>query len=309
MSIPNYQEAMLPVLLNLKNDNPVRISEIVRLICDALNLTQDERDRMLPSGASTIIHNRVNWAITYLLKAGLIERVKTGTYHITERGLKVLSSKPKLVDNSTLRQFKEFNDWINKSKNKKLNIGNETVPSIPISVDSEETPDELFNSSYKLYRSRLATEISDVIKLCSPQFFEKLVVELLVKMGYGGSMEDAGQAVGRSNDGGIDGIIKEDRLGLDVIYLQAKRWENSVSRPEIQKFAGALQGKRARKGVFITTSTYTKEAREFVSHIENKIILIDGDELAEFMIDHDVGVSIETTYVIKRIDSDYFVES
>jgi restriction system protein len=218
--------------------------------------------------------------------------------------LDLLATHPKRVDLKTLHTFPEYIEFRNKKNDKK------ELSELAVSTEVEEskTPDELLAESYQTIRDALANEIIDKVKTCSPLFFERLVVELLVKMGYGGTREDAGQAIGRSGDEGIDGIIKEDRLGLDVIYLQAKRWENTVSRPEIQKFAGALQGKRAKKGVFITTSDYSKEARDFVANIENKIILIDGDELSDLMIDHGIGVSVVTTYEIKRIDSDYFIE-
>ena len=201
-----------------------------------------------------------------------------------------------------LRQFPEFGEWLN---HKKTDGADETIEE---TVDSVRTPEESLEGAYRTLRLDLSNDIVERVKSCSPAFFERLVVELLVKMGYGGTLQDAGQAIGKSGDGGIDGIIKEDRLGLDVIYLQAKRWEGTVSRPELQKFAGALQGRRAKKGVFITTSDFTKEAREFAAAIDNKIILIDGDELAEIMIDFSVGVSPVNTYEIKRIDSDYFVE-
>jgi restriction system protein len=216
--------------------------------------------------------------------------------------LEILSQNPNRIDNKTLKQFSEFNEFQNRKNDKTAKVLTETAE------DVNDTPEESLETANQTIRNALAAEIIEKVKTCSPGFFERLVVELLVKMGYGGTLQEAGKAVGKSGDGGIDGIINEDRLGLDVIYLQAKRWEGNVSRPEIQKFAGALQGKRARKGVFITTSDFTKEAREYVAMIDSKIILIDGEELAELMIDYNVGVSVATVYEIKKMDSDYFLE-
>ena len=231
----------------------------------------------------------------------MIEKASArGLYRITERGLSVLRRNPDRIDNDLLKEFPEFSGWLNYKKDQPV------VPGTDNRL--EQTPEESLETAHQTLRMNLALEVLEKVKTCSPAFFERLVVELLVKMGYGGTREDAGQAVGRSGDGGIDGIIKEDRLGLDVIYLQAKRWENTVGSPEIQKFAGALQGRRATKGVFITTSDYSKGAREFAGAINNKIILIDGDELADLMIDYNVGVSIFATYETKKIDSDYFIE-
>ena len=237
-----------------------------------------------------------------LKHAKLIYQTKRGVYKITERGLELLSRNIERIDLRTLALFPEYNDFRQK-RSTTLEQTTE-IPDIP----TAKTPDEILYDSYKTIRENLAADLLEKIKDLSPEFFERLVVNLIVSMGYGGSMEDAGQAVGGSGDGGIDGIIKEDRLGLDLIYLQAKRWERTVGRPDIHQFAGALMGKRAKKGVFITTSNYSKEAREYAANIENKIILIDGDELADLMIDYNVGVSTVELYEIKRIDSDYFIE-
>jgi restriction system protein len=226
-------------------------------------------------------------------------RPKRGFYKITDRGLNVLKKDPPKVDVTFLNQFPEFIKFIHTKKEKKGSPGTES---------SETNPEEALESSYLALQQTLASDIIQSIKDCSPQFFERLVIDVLVRMGYGGSRKEAGQAVGRTGDGGIDGIIKEDKLGLDIIYIQAKRWENIVGRPEIQKFAGALQGQRARKGIFITTSDFTKDALDYVKNIDNKIILIDGQRLAELMIEHNVGVSSVASYEIKKIDSDYFME-
>jgi len=245
----------------------------------------------------------MGWASTYLRKAGLLETTRHGRFRITQRGREVLKDPPRDLDVAYLRRFPELIEFLNK--------GDADTEPQSVSTDSESfevTPEETLEESYRILRKRLADELLDTIKAASPVFFEKLVVDLLVAMGYGGSRSDAGRAIGGSGDGGVDGIIKEDRLGLDVIYLQAKRWESSVSRPTVQAFAGSLEGHRARKGVMITTSQFTKEAREYVGKIEKKIVLIDGELLTQLMIDHSVGVADVSSYVVKRLDQDYFDE-
>lgn len=302
MAIPTYEELMFPTLLMLQDGKDYSSNSLVESLAKEFLLTEEEIERRIPSGRQTFLQNRAGWARTHLKKAGLIEYVDRGIYRISAKGEEIMSHRPESIDNNFLRQFPEFAEWLDaKPKSSKKDF-KEQIDEI------DKTPDESLESAYLTIRNNLAAEILEKVKSCSPSFFERLVVELLVKMGYGGTLQEAGQAVGRSGDGGIDGIINEDRLGLDVIYIQAKRWEGSVSRPEIQKFAGALQGKRARKGVFITTSDFTKEAREFVSMIDSKIILISGEELADLMLDYNVGVSIAVSYDVKRIDSDYFIE-
>lgn len=304
MALPTYQTAMLPLLRFASDGQEHSLREATLAVSDAFHLTEEERSQLLPSGRKPVIDDRVAWARVYMGQAGLLESTRRGFFRISRRGLELLASNPQTVNDKTLKQYPEFVDFISrKSKRKILENSDAEIPS-----QSESTPEESLEDAYRSIRNRLAVELLDQIKSCSPAFFERLVVQLLVAMGYGGTREDAGEAIGKSGDGGIDGIIKEDRLGLDVIYLQAKRWEGTVSRPEIQKFAGALQGRRAKKGVFITTSDFSKEAREFASAIDNKIILIDGNELAEYMIDFNVGVAVESVFEIKRIDSDYFIE-
>lgn len=302
MAIPTYEQIMHPLLTILQDQQTHNKRDLVERISEFFQLTDEEKVAKLPSGQQTYIDNRTGWARTHLKKAGCLAYVSRGIYKITDRGLNLLKNNSSKVDNNTLRQFSEFVEWFDAKPEKEI------VNVSPIETDQEKTPDESLADAYQTIRKNLALEIVDTVKSCSPYFFEKLVVDLLVKMGYGGTLEEAGQVIGRSGDGGIDGIINEDRLGLDVIYIQAKRWEGIVGRPEIQKFAGALQGRRAKKGVFITTSGFTNEAKEFVSLIESKIVLIDGKELAELMIDFNVGVSVKDTFVIKRIDSDYFIE-
>lgn len=303
MAVPDYQTIMLP-LLRFAGDGQVhRFREAIEALANHFNLTEEERRELLPSGKQATFDNRVGWAKTYMTKAGLLESPKRGSFQITERGKRVLSQAPEKVDVSFLERFGEFVEFRQARRDR------EASPRAKVEVvDREGTPEELLESAYQTLRDGLGQEILDAIRGCSAAFFERLVVDLLVRMGYGGSRKEAGEAIGRSGDEGIDGIIKEDRLGLDIIYVQAKRWENVVGRPEVQKFAGALQGQRARKGIFITTSGYTREALDYVSNIETKIILIDGERLVGFMIDHGVGVTTEETYELKRMDSDYFSE-
>ena len=305
MPIPDYQSCMLPLLEFSKNGTEHTTHEAIESLAEHFNLTEDELSKLLPSGTQPVFANRVGWARTYLKKAGLLEYPKRGQFKITDRGQEVLSQRPATINTAFLRQFPEFQEF--QSLNQpSLENGK---PEIEMGGDKLQTPEEQIESAYSQIRSTLASELLSKIKSATPSFFERLVVDLLVKMGYGGTRSGAGKALGRSGDGGIDGIIKEDRLGLDVIYIQAKRWaEAPVGRPEIQKFVGALTGQRARKGVFMTTSTFTKEALDFASNNEFKIILIDGPTLADLMIDFGVGVTPQAVYELKRIDSDYFIE-
>jgi restriction system protein len=307
MAVPDFQSLMLPLLKLLGDGREIRFSDAVEALADEFGLSEDERAQMLPSGRDRLIRNRVGWARTYLGKAGLLRAARRGFLQITDPGREVLASNPGRVDMKFLERFPEFLQF-RELRHERSDVQAESAVAPIPATPTDATPEEALDVSYQRLRGELEADILDQVKTCSPSFFERLVVELLVKMGYGGSLLDAGQAVGRSGDGGIDGIIKEDRLGLDVIYLQAKRWDSSVSRPEIQKFAGALQGHRARKGVFITTSSFTREALEFSKSIDSKIVLIDGITLARLMVDHDLGVATVRSYDIKRIDSDYFSE-
>jgi restriction system protein len=302
MAIPDYQTVMLPLLQFLSDGKEHHIGEVVDRLAEQFHLSSEEREQLLGSGQQTVIRNRAGWARTYLKKAGLIEATRRGYFRITERGQSVLGQSPVRIDVKYLEQFPEFVAF--------RDLRHEQVDEKPESISGnvEATPEEALDAAYQRLRIDLEAEVLEQVKAASPSFFERLVVELLVKMGYGGTLRDAGQAVGKSGDGGIDGIIKEDRLGLDVIYIQAKRWEGTVGRPEIQKFAGALQGHRARKGVFITTSAFSAEAMDFAARIDSKIVLIDGVALVRYMIDNGVGVSTYRSYEVKKIDSDYFTE-
>ncbi|MBC8554298.1 MAG: restriction endonuclease [Candidatus Brocadiales bacterium] len=304
MTIPDYQTVMLPLLEHLGDKEEKATRETLDALASRFNLTEEEKKELLPSGQQPIFSNRVGWAKVYLKKAGLIESARRGYYNITPKGLNTLSEKPSTIDNEYLKQFSAFLDFTKGRSGK----GEEQKDIELNGITNQKTPEEYLEYGYQKIHKDLSQDILDRIKGCSPAFFERLVIELLLKMGYGGSRKEAGQTIGRSGDEGIDGIIKEDRLGLDVIYIQAKRWEGTVGRPDIQKFAGALQGQRAKKGIFITTSNFSKEAQEYASLIENKIVLINGEELSTYMIDLDIGVSKVASYEIKRVDSDYFTE-
>jgi restriction system protein len=265
-------------------------------------LTDVERKQLLPSGNQEVFVNRVAWAKTHLKMAGLLDSPKRGYLNITPSGLNVLSEFPERIDLKVLRQQPGYLEARGGTKSETQN------KSSSQDVEASQTPEEQIELAFLALRSSLGSEILSKLRTSSPSFFENLVVELLVAMGYGGTRKDAGQAIGRSGDEGIDGIIKEDRLGLDTIYIQAKRWLQTVGRPEIQKFAGALQGFRAKKGIFITTSDFSREAVEYASRIESRIVLIDGEMLWNLMIDFGIGVSKTATYEIKKIDNDYFDE-
>jgi restriction system protein len=304
--IPNYQSLMFPLLKLLSDGKEHRLRDIVEALAAEFQLTDKERQELLPSGVQPIFDNRVGWAKTYLKKAGLLDSPARGTVIITDLGREVLAKKPDRIDVKFLTQFPAFLEFINVSKI----INKDEEDDITTNENNSQTPEELLDKAYQQIRTSLASELLSKVVNLSPARFERLVVELLVKMGYGGSIKEAGRAIGRSGDEGIDGTIKEDKLGLDVIYIQAKRWKpgNMVGRPELQKFVGALAGQGAKKGIFITTSNFTKEAWEYTPKNETKIVLIDGDQLARLLIDYNLGCTTQQTYEIKKIDSDYFDE-
>ena len=301
--IPDYQSIMLPLLKKISDGKVFKYRELIEILSKDYNLTEQEQKELLPSGQQPIFDNRVGWANTYMKKAGLIKSEKRGHLQITDLGKKVLSDDPKEINNQFLKQFATFNDFTKVKKN-----GTTKSKEIKEIVEEEQTPEEMIEYANQKLTNDLSQELIETIKICSPRFFENLVIDLLLAMGYGGSRVDAGKAIGKSNDGGIDGIIKEDKLGLDIIYVQAKRWEKTVPTREIRDFAGALLAKKAKKGIFISTSDFPKSAIEFVSQIEPKLILIDGHRLGQLMIEFNVGVSTQRTYSVKRIDSDYFEE-
>lgn len=299
MAIPDYQSLMLPLLESIADGKVHNFRDIIENLAKRFKVTDAERWEFLPSGAQPVYENRVAWAKTYLKHAGLLNYPQRGTMQITQRGIDVIKEQPKRIDIKFLEKYPEFIEFRTPKRRKAIMIEEKIA---------DQTPEELLENEYQKLKENTERELLERVKLCSPQFFERFVVDLLVKMGYGGSRKDAGEAIGGSGDEGIDGIIKEDKLGLDVIYIQAKRWDNNVGRPEIQKFVGALSGKRANKGVFITTSDFTDDARKYIPSIQHKVILIDGATLAQLMFDHDVGVSTVSKYDIKEIDTDCFSE-
>ncbi|WP_444915208.1 restriction endonuclease [Microbulbifer sp. TRSA007] len=302
MPIPSYQQLFRPLLAAIEDGRAHQMADLHERLSTFFELTQEEIQRRLPSGRQTYFRNRLGWARTYLGKAGLIEIPARGSCKITDRGRQALVDCPNAISNAYLRQYPEFLEFTRGSR--------ETADrSQATTTDNDLTPEERLRSAHAELKDTLADQLLTHIKQCSPQFFERLVVDLMLAMGYGGTAEDAGLATQYSADGGIDGIIKQDPLGLDSIYLQAKRYtENTIGRPEIQKFCGALDMCRAKKGVFITTSRFSQEAQAFVGMIEKKIILIDGDKLTDLMITYGLGTSVKETLTLQAIDSDYFSE-
>lgn len=301
MAIPDYQSIMLPLLRFAADGNEHSLREGIEGVAEKFRLTEAERKELLPSGQQPTFDNRVAWARTYLSKGALLDSPRRGYFCITQRGREVLAKNPTVINVKFLEQFPEFIEF--RAKRNEPKESAETTEA-----QNLQTPGELLESAYQKLREDLSAELLKTVRESSPTFFERIVIDVLVKMGYGGSRKEAGKAVGRSGDEGIDGIINEDRLGLDVIYIQAKRWQAAVGRPEIQKFVGALQGQRANKGIFITTSAFTREAEDYAAKIPSKIVLIDGEQLSQLMIDHNVGVALVTSYETKKIDSDYFIE-
>ena len=306
MAIPDYESLMLPLLKQLADGSVRVLKDVIAALADECQLTAEERAQLLPSGGTLTFHSRGGWAKTYLKKAGLLTQPKRGMVQISAAGTEVLAENLDALSTKYLYRLESFQDFRN--GNPSAEGETKAGASAPVSVEVDLTPDEVIDAAFEKSREALADDVLERVKACSPSYFERLVVQLLIKMGYGGSREEAGRAVGKSGDGGIDGIINEDRLGLDAIYLQAKRWEGVVGRPEIMKFVGALAGQRASKGVFITTSWYTQEAKDYAANSQYKVVLIDGPRLSDLMIEHDLGVSVAATYQLKRIDSDFFAD-
>lgn len=303
--IPDYQSLMLPLLKQVSDKQEHKYRDLIESLAIEFQVSEEERKELLASGNQAIFDNRVGWAKTYLKKAGLLDSPKRATFVITQLGLETLNKNPDRIDAKFLRQFPSFLDFQNSSRN-----GNGDDEEVVIIETNEQTPEENLDKAYQRIRKSLASELLNRVVELSPTFFERLVVELLVKMGYGGSIKDAGKAIGKSGDEGIDGTIKEDKLGLDIIYIQAKRWRpgNVIGRPELHKFVGALAGQGAKKGIFITTSNFTKDALDYTPKNETKIVLIDGEQLAQLMIDYSLGCATQQIYELKKIDSDYFGE-
>ena len=306
LTIPDYQSIMLP-LLKLSSDGQEHSSrQRVEKLADAFGLTKEEKETIYPTKKVSIFYDRVHWALSYLKNARLIEGTKRGFYKITKRGVDVLKLNPQVIDVKYLKQFPEFNDFLTRS-NKDKETESISDKEHPEDI-TNKTPEEVMEDGYQLIRENLVREILENVKKSNPNFFERFVVQLLVAMGYGGTIKEAGRAIGKTGDEGIDGIIKEDILGLDIIYIQAKKWDGTVGRPEIQKFVGALQGQRAKRGIFITTGNFSDVAKEYVSNIDSKIVLVDGNQLGEYLIDYSIGVTTEKIYQIKKVNLDYFSE-
>jgi restriction system protein len=304
MAIPDYQSLMLPVLAASSNDE-VRIGAVVDHLAEQLGLTPEERAELLPSGKQTIFSNRVHWAKTYLGKAGLIESTRRGHFKLTRRGQEVLDSRPARIDNAFLNQFDEFQQFREKSVQGEAEGQH---PAAPIFESQKATPDEAMRVAHRQIEEALAQELLDRIQAAQPDFFERLIVNLLLKMGFGGSVADAGRALGRSGDDGVDGVIDQDALGLDRIYIQAKRYAtgNNIGPGAIRDFFGSLDRHKATKGLFVTTSTFSSSARETADFLSKRIVLVDGQQLTKLMIRHGVGCRVEDTLEIKKIDEDFF---
>lgn len=301
---------MLPLLRRLSDGREHPVSELYEELADEFGITSEERARTLPSGPQPLYVNRIAWARSHLGKAGTLQATQRGVLKITERGRQLLATVPQSISMKTLAQYAEYQSFREQRppelKSAAAELPQPEAKLVTAPEVSEETPQEIIPRLINELNAALRLDLLSRIKAAPPKFFEDLVVHLMLKMGYGGYQKDAGQMVGKSGDGGIDGIIDQDRLGLDTVYLQAKRWEGVVGRPDVQAFVGSLAGHRAKRGVFITTSSYSKQAREYVTSIEARVILLDGEQLAALMIEHDLGVSPISTYVVKRVDGDYF---
>lgn len=305
MAIPGFQNFFLPVLSAFADGKDLRAQELRASVAAQMQLSPAELQERLAGGTLTF-NSRVGWAKTYLDKAGLIRTVQKGTYALTPAGKALLEEAPASIDQKFLRRYDSFREFmLGGSEANEPETAALTPTTTPVDT---RTPNEQLEDGYRQLRKQTEQDLLQRVLSSSPRFFEELVVELLVRMGYGGSRDDAGKALGRSGDGGIDGVIKEDPLGLDAVYLQAKRWQNNVGRPEIQGFVGSLEGERARKGVFITTAGFTKEARDYAARIDKRVVLIDGPQLASLMFEHGIGVTPVSVYEVKRLDGDYFDE-
>lgn len=298
-TVPTYEEIMLPLLRFAVDGQPHRVREAVNPVSDHFGLTETAVNEKLTDGRNRLIH-RLEWARTYLRKAGLLDYPARGQFQITPLGMATLKEDLREINARYLERFPGFTEFRHGRPNAKVGVSAELQAA---------DPEESIDNSYQVLREEIEGDLLERLKNCSPDFFERVVVDLLLQMGYGGSRKEAGRAIGKSGDEGIDGVIDEDALGLDVVYIQAKRWtDKAVRRHDIQQFVGALQGKRARKGIFITTSTFAENARDYVKQIENKVVLIDGRMLSSLMFEHGVGVTAAKTYTLKRVDSDYFEE-
>jgi restriction system protein len=308
MAVPDFQSFMRPLLARCGDGQEYPLAYLRAHLSEDLQISEEDAKEKLSSGKQTKYENRIYWAAIYLHRAGCLERVRRGVFKITARGRQLLSENPGKITVQVLNQFPEFKIFHSgKTDKATVPVPLEEETSTPAEIDAVQTPEEVLENSYLAVQNSLANELLDTVKKMTSDEFEQLVIQLLVAMGYGGSLQDAGEAVGKSGDEGIDGIIKEDKLGLDNIYIQAKKWVDTiVGRPIVQAFAGSLEGHRARKGVMITTSSFSNDAKNYVQKIEKKIVLIDGKRLAQLMIEHNVGVIVTKTYTLKKVDQDFF---
>lgn len=310
MPVPNYQSLMLPIL-RLIGEGRLTIPDCLPKLVDEFGLSPEECSRMVPSGRQTYLSNRAHWARTYLAKAGLVRAIKRGTYVLTDEGRALLSENPSQLDKPALLKYPKFQQWLEKSAARRRDDSRAASPESEVHEASQDTPEEDIERSFREINLALADDVLARVLDCSAVFFEHLIVDLLVAMGYGRGQDGAGRSIGRSGDGGIDGIINEDALGLDAVYVQAKRYqpESKIGRPAIQQFVGSLTGEGATKGVFVTTSDFSNEARDYVRRVQQRIVLINGTELARLLISHEIGVRARKTYVLRSVDEDYFIET
>jgi len=309
MAIPDYQSLMLPLLKHAARGE-TRVPDVANKLADEFGLTTEERDQLLPSGRQKVLNNRIHWAKFYMAKAGLIDQPRRGRFVASEQGREVLARNPSRINVETLLEYPAFRDFY-RSTNSDIEEEQATHgPAASTASDTDRTPEEQIEAAHLALQSALREELLQRILQNSSTFFEQVIVELLVAMGYGGSLRNASAQLGRSGDGGVDGVINEDRLGLDRVYVQAKRYAptSSVGRPDVQGFVGSLVGLGATKGVFVTTSSFSRQASEFVRHLAQRIILIDGQRLADLMIEHNVGVRVSRAIEFKRLDEDFFAE-
>lgn len=308
-NIPDFQSLMLP-FLKLMGDGQVRhINQIYESLCLEFNLTEEEKEALLPSGKDRIMRNRIGWTRTYLKKAGLISSPQRGSFIINDEGRRVLATNPSRIDVAYLKKLPAFQEWVNSYSTETTPMTLEEFSKIPDEMlkDISVTPSELIDNGYQQMMDSLSFDVLERMKLLDDKQFERLVLKVLAAMGYGDFREDATEHTGKSNDGGIDGLIREDKLGMDTIYVQAKQYRDiTVPIGHLRDFAGSLLSKKAKKGVFITLSTFPQTAYDFVNNIEHRIVLINGKNLAKFMIEYNVGVSIKRTLDIKDLDNDFF---
>lgn len=303
MAVPGYQEFMLPILKLAASGKELRMVDVAEPLSAQFNLSDEDREAMLPSGTQTVLYNRLTWAFVYLTKAGLLERPSRGRFAVTPRGVEALKQNPARIDNAFLEKYDEFKAF--KTKRRATTAANPETTPLP-AINPSITPEEQLEAAYEELRDTLVDDLMKRVRDGTPKFFEHLVVRLLVAMGYGGGSLDRAEVTGKSGDDGIDGVIRQDRLGLDMVYIQAKKWEYTVGPGEIDKFVGSLMRKKANKGVFITSGSFTDGAVRASREAAVKVRLIDGDELAQLMIDFNVGVTAAETYVIKKVDTDFF---